>query len=671
MGKISVLDQSVAELIAAGEVIERPASIVKEVLENSIDAGAKHIKIEIKNGGRSFIRITDDGSGIAKEDMPTAFLRHATSKLRKEADLQQIATLGFRGEALASICAVSEVEMASKVKEEPFGNVLKMKAGEQLSFEQSGCPDGTVLTIRNLFYNVPARLKFLKKDAAETAAVTSVVEKIMLSHPDISFQYYTDGAAKISGGGSGELSDSVYAVFGREFALSMIPIDYAFNGIHVKGLITRPDAGRATRGMQHFYVNNRFVKSKTCAAALEDGYKGSIMVGKFPGCVVNVDMEFSMVDVNVHPAKIEIRFSDEKAVYDAVYFAVKNTLLGHDALQSQMDRSVSLAPPAEDFADKQVQFSEHAPTQRPLDGKEAKAGKYKNVFGSLSEEDQAPKEAFETNAPEQTPAKPLASAPAFDHAQLPMMPQEIPGAYEPEVEEAYEVRFEEPQPMQETQLPKPPQDIPQAQPIAEQERYFELPADTDFVGKEFRYVGELFATYAVLESKEHVILFDKHAAHEKMLYDRLKKQTTLGESQLLMIPLAYSLSAEEFSTVFAGRESLEKMGFSFDDFGCNTLLVRAVPPILAAIDPLEPLMEAAHKMADHRHDATPEFVDELLHDMACKAAIKAHDITSEKELIHLAKELLANDTVRHCPHGRPILQVIPKTKLDRLFGRIV
>ncbi len=686
MGKISVLEQSVAELIAAGEVIERPASIVKEVLENSIDAGAKHIKIEIKNGGRSFIRITDDGSGISKEDMPTAFLRHATSKLRGESDLQQIATLGFRGEALASICAVSEVEMTSKVRDEDFGNIIKLKAGERILFEQTGCPDGTCLTIRNLFYNVPARLKFLKKDASETAAVTSVVEKIMLSHPGISFQYLTDGAVKISGGGSGELSDSVYAVFGREFALGLIPIDYAFNGIHVKGLITKPDAGRATRGMQHFYVNNRFVKSKTCAAALEDSYKGSIMVGKFPGCVVNVDMAYSMVDVNVHPAKIEIRFSDEKAVYDAVYFAVKNTLLAHDALQNQMNAPVSLAPAAKEFADTQVAFTKEIPLERP-----AQSGKYKNVFGNPTEkalqqenQDVAVKYGTEQNETsknayvlpdlfplrEYLPGQEASFAPQWGEVREVALPQ---------IEERTDLQQAEDIDLQDTlavdstlqQDAMYAADSVSEEIIPKTESYFYLPDDTELADKEVRYVGELFETYVVLQTEDHVLLFDKHAAHEKLLYDRLKEQTKLGESQLLMLPVTVDLNAEEFSTVFAGREALEKLGYSFDDFGNRTLLIRAVPPILANIDPFESLWEAASKLAAHRKDFTPEFIDELLHDMACKAAIKAHDISSANELIHLAKQLLADDTARHCPHGRPILQVFPKSKLDRLFGRIV
>lgn len=656
MGKIAVLDQSVAELIAAGEVIERPASIVKEVLENSIDAGATHIVVEIRNGGRTFIRVSDDGCGIAGDDMPVAFLRHATSKLRAEADLQAIATLGFRGEALASICAVAEVEMTSKVREEEFGNILRLKAGEQVLFEQTGCPDGTTLTIRNLFYNVPARLKFLKKDASETAAVTSVVEKIMLSHPEISFRYITDGTVKIAGGGDGDLTDTVYAVFGREFASAMIPIDYAFNGISVKGVLTRPDAGRATRSMQHFYVNNRFVKSKTCAAALEDAYKGSIMVGKFPGCVVNVDMALSMVDVNVHPAKIEIRFSDEKAVYDAMYFAVKNTLLAHDALQNQMNRPVSLAPAVEPVTGTQVAFDADAPvmTQRPKP-----QNRYRNVFG-----------AQEENAPEM----PVTQKPAA--ASKPVIQPKLPEKKQPEPVETKEADMDVaallagenpflPQ-QQEPQMVQTPS-VPQ-KPV--EESYFCLPEDS-FSGQEFRFVGELFATYVMLECGENVVLFDKHAAHEKLIYDRLKQQTALGESQLLMVPVAAAATAEEFGMIFSVREALEKMGFSFDDFGCHTLLIRAVPPILVGIEPFEPLLEAAQKLSSHRKNDTPEYIDELLHSMACKAAIKAHDISSEKELIYLAKQLLADDTVRHCPHGRPILQVFAKAELDRRFGRIV
>ncbi len=681
MAKIAVLDQSVAELIAAGEVIERPSSIVKEVLENSIDAGADHITVEIRNGGRTFIRVTDNGSGIAGDDMPVAFLRHATSKLKDESDLQQIATLGFRGEALASICAVSEVEMSSKTKDEEFGNILRMKAGQQVLFEQTGCPDGTTLIIRNLFYNVPARLKFLKKDGAETAAVTSVVEKIMLSHPEVSFRYITDGTVKISGGGAGELSDSVYAVFGREFSYALIPVDYAFNGIHIKGLITRPDAGRATRGMQHFYVNNRFVKSKTCAAALEDGYKGTIMVGKFPGCVLNVDMEFSMVDVNVHPAKIEIRFSDEKAVYDAMYFAVKNTLLGYDALQNQMNRTVSLAPAAHEVTGTQVEFDRQNTVAKPNEHK------YQNVFGDVSKQDEnlqtppSPPQMEKSVTVKQK--KPLH---VTLHKEDPLIMSEktknedeiaalIAGnnPFLPESqhqnEDFKQDIVEYPEPMQQVVSTSRQEEPVALQP--KEEQYFSIPNENDISEQEFRYVGELFATYVVLESGDKMVLFDKHAAHEKLIYDRLKRQHELGESQLLMVPVAAPTSAEEFSMIFAGRDALEKMGFSFDDFGCHTLLIRAVPAILVDVPPFEPLLETAQKIAMNKQDTTPEFIDELMHSMACKAAIKAHDFSRPDELIHLAKEMLKDDTVRHCPHGRPIIQVISKTELDKKFGRIV
>ena len=669
MGRIAVLDQSVAELIAAGEVIERPASIVKEVLENSIDAGADHIVVEIRNGGRSYIRVTDNGSGISGDDMPVAFLRHATSKLQKEADLQSIATLGFRGEALASICAVSEVEMTSKTKDNEFGNILRMKAGEQVLFEQTGCPDGTTLIIRNLFYNVPARLKFLKKDAAETSAVTSVVEKIMLSHPEISFRYITDGTVRISGGGDGDLLNSVHGVFGREFALGMIPVNYSFNGITVSGVITRPDAGRATRGMQHFYVNNRFVKSKTCAAALEDAYKGSIMVGKFPGCVVNVDVAYSMVDVNVHPAKIEIRFSDEKAVYDAVYFAVKNTLLSHDALQNQMNRTVSLAPTPNEVRGTQIEFDKKAPV---IEQTKPTASKYRNAFGGEADVPTAapvieikPQEIIVPAPEESVPQAPVIKEKVQIREKRVMQDPTIPKedvVAPPEFDWSNLISKEEKEQLEQKSVrPKPKE---------EEEKFFYIPQEEALAGLEFKYVGELFATYVLIECGENVILFDKHAAHERMIYERLKKQISLGESQLLMVPYAVSAAAEEFELIFSQRENLEKMGFTFDDFGNHTLLIRSVPPILSQVEPFTPILETAKKLSLGVSDA-PQYIDELMHEMACKAAIKAHDISSEKELLHLARELFLDDTVRHCPHGRPILQVIAKQELDRRFGRIL
>ncbi len=638
MGKIAVLDQAVAELIAAGEVIERPSSIVKEVLENSIDAGATHIDIEIKNGGKTYIRVTDNGGGISGEDMPVAFLRHATSKIHGEADLQDIATLGFRGEALASICAVAEVEMTSKTPDEEFGNTLRMKAGEQTFFEQTGCPDGTTIIIRNLFYNVPARLKFLKKDASETASVSSVVEKIMLSHPEISFRYIADSVVKLSGGGDGKLENSVYAVFGREFALNVVPVDYTFNGIRITGCITRASAGRATRAMQHFYVNNRFVKSKTCAAALEDGYHGSIMVGKFPGCVLNVDMSYSMVDVNVHPAKIEIRFSDEKAVYEAVYFAVKNTLLRCDALETQINAPIPMTPPPEDTSGAQVEFSERAPVMQDVKAKTDFSPRYRNVFGGERDQPDIP--------PSKTPLKQ-----AFPEPKEPeTIPREEEREYVPEIDDAKESA-------------SAPQD----------EACLHVPADGSAELGGIRFIGELFATYLVLESKEHMILLDKHAAHEKLIYDRLKKQTALGESQMLLVPLAVAMTGKEENAIFSHREQLEKLGFVFDDFGSSTLLIRAVPPILSGgqYDPFAALLEAAEKMEQHRNEITPQVIDEMLHSMACKAAIKAHDISSRDELLRLAREVLSDDTVRHCPHGRPILQFISQKEIERRFGRIV
>ncbi len=699
MGKIHVLDKQIAELIAAGEVVERPSSVIKELVENSIDAGASLITVEIKHGGITYIRVSDNGCGIDPEDIPLVFQRHATSKIRHEHDLDAISTLGFRGEAMASIAAVSRVEMLTRTPASEEGIRYEIHGGEPMESYPVGCPVGTTLIARDLFYNTPARMKFLKKDVSEANSVAIVVEKAALSHPEISFKFIRDGQVKLHTPGDGKLLSAIHACMGREVAAGMIPVDYESFGMKVKGYICKPVESRGNRTYQNFFINGRFVRSKTMMAALEEGYRHSIMVGKFPSCVLDLQAPFSETDVNVHPAKIEVRFANEKAVFDVIYYAVKSALNQYDyslklneepaaapklsgkspdikaapqRISAEEYRNMMSAPTEKKAAPKvqksavqkeippqmdrvKTQYTEniHSYTKQPSSGMDSILGNLHKKISS-SNETSLPSGMLELHndrLPYISEPKKAKAAPAE-----PIWEDELPPAMDGKaapVEEAPATPVEEPKPMEKA--------APQPLKYADEEKDHYESA---------RIIGELFGTYILLENGSDLILIDKHAAHERLLFEQLKQLDLTKDRQLLLAPVLVHLSREDYAAVADNTEAFQQLGFEVENFDGGDLLVREVPMALPDSDIRSIIEECAHKMLLNRCDLTPEILDDLLHNIACRSAIKAHDKNNTMELEQIITMLRNNEDVKYCPHGRPIARLLSRREIEKLFGRI-
>lgn len=664
MGKIQVLEKNVAELIAAGEVIERPASIVKELLENTIDAGATAVTIEIRRGGISYIRITDNGCGMDKEDLPTAFLRHATSKIKESDDLENITTLGFRGEALASIAAVSRVKITSKTTQSDYGNTLILEGGEIMSCEECGCPDGTTIIVKDLFFNVPARLKFLKKDISEANVISAMIDKLALSHPEISFKFINEHKVKLHTPGNGDLLSAIHAVFGKDFSASVMPVSYEYNGVKVNGFTSKTNASRSNRSMQHFFVNSRYVRSKTCMAALEEGYKNSIMIGKFPFCVLDVSVPFNAVDVNVHPAKIEVRFVNERMVFDAIYFAVKSAINDNDALtHAVMPIKKSVDPMLA------AAFRNEETTQTGFSSDNSMPISY---VQKAKEETNEP--IVLNSKPTNYQVKPLTVAcgvekPVSKEALQSTLQNAITEEFQyinaeklitPQVEKRPLIKLEEP--VKESS-------------ITQQELMDQTVENTKILPEVIeklpvRFIGEIFKTYVLFESGDHFMMMDKHAAHERVLYENLKQSIKSDQRQMLLNPIILSFSADEFNAVIEQQPLLLDMGFLFEEFGNNTIAIREVPLILAQYDIQDVFSDIARKLQENKRDISSDIFENLLHSIACRSAIKANDINSEKELISLIETVLSNDKIRYCPHGRPVVNIMKKSEIEKKFGRI-
>ncbi len=657
MAHIQVLDKHTAELIAAGEVVERPASVVKELMENCIDAGATSITVEIQNGGTTLIRLTDNGAGIAREDVPTAFLRHATSKVRTEEDLEAIGTLGFRGEALASIAAVARVELLTREKDQLAGTRYVISGGEEEALDDAGCAPGTTIIVRDIFYNTPARMKFLKKDVVEGNSVAGVMDKIALSHPEVSFRFLRDGKEVLHTPGDGSLKSAIYAVFGKEFTQGLLPVRYEYGGVSVEGYVSKPAAARPNRSMQNFFLNGRYVKSRTAMVALEEAFKGSLMVGKLPACVLHLKVSFRAVDVNVHPAKIEVRFVNEKPVFDCIYHGVK-TALNQEDTPSVASFPVRQAAP--------VLPQPAAPEQI-----------------RLSPPPSAPQAA---QAAEEEPLPPRPAPPSREEPEIsvPRLPQPYAaGAGRGVLRDSASVfsspfaaRPAQPQPEQE-QEPAPLRaggetEEESAAPAAEAESAAQetAPPAVQEEEEEFRLVGEAFATYIILERGGELVWIDKHAAHERMIYEKLKAQRGDADCQLLLQPVSVTLEKNEYAAVLEAGELFRRAGFEVEDFGAGTILVRTAPMILEGQGVADAVMEMAGYLARSKTDLTTEKLDWLYHNVACRAAVKAGDESSPQEMLALARRLAAHPEIRYCPHGRPVSIVMRKKDLEKQFGRI-
>lgn len=667
MAKINLLDKSVFELIAAGEVIERPASVIKELVENSIDAGAKHITVEIKNGGSSFMRITDDGCGMAFDEIPTAFLRHATSKVRSAKDLDRIFTLGFRGEALASVAAVAKVEVLTKEPEAGMGGSFRISGGEVTEHERTGCPDGTTIIIRDLFYNVPARQKFLKKDVTEGNQIQSLVDKLALAHPEIAFRFIRDNKCIRETSGGGDYYSAIYSVFGKQFAMSLIPVDFSLNGITVTGYVSSPLFTRGNRSLQYFYVNSRCVKSLVCMTALEEGFRNSIMVGKFPACVLNITMPPELCDVNVSPSKTEVRFAFDKNVFDAVNFGVKNAILNAD---SRRDVKLEKKDIPEEPADMRS-------TDRILLEKVKKAVDAVPIYNDNERRtDKPPEEPPKVFVAEEKPVQTVAANAPFriKHEEAPFVQQRFSA---PKVTVEYDEDGDD-----EVQAID---DI--AADSAASAGSFRYISSNSFEQKDakrqgitaapvkprLKVIGEVFETYIVCTCGEELIMIDKHAAHERINFER-RRTELITSSQLLAENVQVTLSAEQYAAVEEHTDLLSDIGIDviLSD-GCRCEITAAPSAFTGgsgAKNPAEMLIRAADCLAAGDVNITAEIYGDFQHTRACKAAIKAHDNNTREELEALAEEVWLDERIRFCPHGRPIMLKLTEYELEKYFSRI-
>ena len=700
MALIQQLPSHIADLIAAGEVVERPASVVKELVENAIDAGAGAIVVEIRRGGMGLIRVTDNGCGIAPAELPTAFLRHATSKLRRAEDLGAIGTLGFRGEALAAIAAVSHVEILTRQKGAVSGARLRLDGGAAGQVEEAGAPEGTTIAVSDLFYNTPARLKFMRKDSAETAAVAGLMQHLALSHPDISFRFLKDGTDALHTPGDGRLDSAVYAALGREFAKALVEVRGRGGDIAVHGFVTQPLQGRGSRAMQTFFVNGRFIKSQLLTAAVEEGYRNQLMKGKFPGCVLFVDLPVTAVDVNVHPAKTQVKFAREREVFDAVYHTVLDGLDGKST-------DGSAAPVPEKTAAQTV--NPRGDFFLQMDAKTFRQGGGKPAGVGSSGAKPAGAASSHAGPAGFTPAGAGFSAPA-GAASRPAAPVRRP-AYDTEWTSSGKLSDSVPEFHYETKrsavpafsaapssvlsapgaeraaAPRPaPSTAEKAAPARPQQpssplqkpfvpaipaEKLELPMQESFLKREeapWRIAGEVLRTYIICESEGgEVYLIDKHAAHERINFDRLKNDPTPPMRQTLLRPAAAELSHEDASLLLENAALLDRFGFACEDFGDDTILVREVPADLDSEDIAATLEEFAENLRSGR--SAEEKRDNLLHTMACKAAIKGGWKSDEAELKVLVEKVQKGE-VKYCPHGRPVAVKLTKYELEKMFKRV-
>ena len=647
MPKILQLSSHVANLIAAGEVVERPASAVKELLENAVDAGASKVTIEIRDGGMTFLRVTDNGCGMSAEDARTAFLRHATSKLRTEEDLAAIGTMGFRGEALAAIASVSRIDLMTKTPGSLSGVKLHLDAGIITEEAEAGCPDGTTILVRDLFYNTPARMKFMKSDTVEGSRVAAAVQMQALAHPEVAFQFLRDGKQVLATPGTGKLQDAMYCVYGRDCA-RMVAVESRWENYTLSGFVTLPTDARPSRNLQTFFVNDRPVKSKLLIAALEEAYRNQLMVGRFPGCVLHLNLPANAVDVNVHPAKTEVKFLSEKAVFDCVHYGV----LG--ALNKKPDR------PAVQFKPQPAPVPPEKPTPSP---EPKPAEKKEAFFRTMTTQEYKTFSAAMADAPKPKPeaaaaaAKKIPTGGNMPLREFVMLPQ-VRQAAQPEPAPSLP-------PLPETPKPSAPE-MPVKAPEPEMEQTaLEMPkADT------WRMVGELYRTYILVEEGDNAFLIDKHAAHERILFEKLKANQESISGQTLLQPVPVRLSPAAAGELLGNTALLEELGFEIEEFGENTILARQIPMDLSEEAAAEALETLADDLLNGRRESRDTVRDTLLHTVACKAAIKAGWVSDEKELLAIAKAVMEREDLKYCPHGRPICVSLSQKMLEKQFKRI-
>lgn len=636
MARINVLPKEIYQLIAAGEVVERPSSVVKEMIENSLDAGAKNITLEIKNGGSTYIRITDDGCGIERDDVRKVFISHATSKISKKDDLNSIGTLGFRGEAMASISAVSKVELLTKAENEEIGTRYEIAGGEELEFDDAGCPNGTTIVVRDIFFNTPARMKFLKKDVTEGNQVAGIVDRMAISHPEISFRFIRDGKQVLITSGNGDLKSTVYSVLGKEMSDSLMSVDYSFNDMRITGFVSKPTASRKSRAGQYFYINNRIVKSKTAMAALEQAYKNTIMVGRFPACVLNIELNPAQVDVNVHPAKTEVRFANEKPIFDLVYYAVKTAI--------ENDRTV-----------KEVEFKENPIyRQEPKNVYQNNDNKsFQAKFDFFKKKDEPPSQQVIKTKPREN----------FWQVEAPKPEYKIARDEKPKARVDINIEYEEPEEISTAESKDAPKERDIEKVVITDEK------DNENFIPNFKLIGEAFKTYLIVEIENELYFIDKHAAHERMNFERFKAQATV-ETQMLLAPVVVNLTKDEFIAISENVELIKKCGFELEEFGESQIIVRAIPSLVDGDSVKDLMLEIAQKLLEHKTDILPDKIDWIYHSASCRGAVKAGDYTSRQEQEMFVKKLLSMPNIRFCPHGRPVFIKMSKYDIEKQFGRV-
>lgn len=636
MARINVLPKEIYQLIAAGEVVERPSSVVKEMIENSLDAGAKNITLEIKNGGSTYIRITDDGCGIERDDVRKVFISHATSKISKKDDLNSIGTLGFRGEAMASISAVSKVELLTKAENEEIGTRYEIAGGEELEFDDAGCPNGTTIVVRDIFFNTPARMKFLKKDVTEGNQVAGIVDRMAISHPEISFRFIRDGKQVLITSGNGDLKSTVYSVLGKEMSDSLMSVDYSFNDMRITGFVSKPTASRKSRAGQYFYINNRIVKSKTAMAALEQAYKNTIMVGRFPACVLNIELNPAQVDVNVHPAKTEVRFANEKPIFDLVYYAVKTAI--------ENDRTV-----------KEVEFKENPIyRQEPKNVYQNNDNKsFQAKFDFFKKKDEPPSQQVIKTKPREN----------FWQVEAPKPEYKIARDEKPKARIDINIEYEEPEEISTAESKDAPKERDIEKVVITDEK------DNENFIPNFKLIGEAFKTYLIVEIENELYFIDKHAAHERMNFERFKAQATV-ETQMLLAPVVVNLTKDEFIAISENVELIKKCGFELEEFGESQIIVRAIPSLVDGDSVKDLMLEIAQKLLEHKTDILPDKIDWIYHSASCRGAVKAGDYTSRQEQEMFVKKLLSMPNIRFCPHGRPVFIKMSKYDIEKQFGRV-
>jgi len=660
--RINVLPKNTADLIAAGEVVERPSSVIKEFVENSIDAGATNITVEIKNGGKTYIRVTDNGCGIVREDVKKAFISHATSKISSIEDLDAISTLGFRGEALASVCAVSRVELLTATPDSDFGTRYVIEGGEEILLDDAGCPIGTTIIVRDLFYNIPARMKFLKKDVQEGNYIATLMERIAVSNPNISFKFIRDGKLQFSTPGDNDLKSAIYAVFGKEFTDNLIPVRNEQNGLSVKGFIVKPTAGRSSRSMQIFFVNKRFVKSVVFLSALEAAYKNSIMVGKYPACVLFVDMPYESVDVNVHPAKTEVRFFEEKKVFDCVYYGALSALQGDTTrVQAKFSEAKIFSKPAD--KGEQLKITEIEQPKKTFEIKEygkAVTGIETIVHSPVKEE---PKQLDFLKDEYVKPAVSHIIVEDKTTNRVETVSEEIKPKFNLKLDIETSSTTDQPVVIVEdlSKEPEKTEEVSVVDSINEPVKVLSL---------NYKFIGEAFNTYLIAELDGKLVLIDKHAAHERILFEKFKKDGC-GQSQIMLQPVTVTLSPDEYNATLENIELLEDAGYDVSDFGDRCVKVSACPPELVDCNISDIITEISGYLANNVKTLMPEKLDWIYHSMACRAAVKAGNFTSSYEAEKFVENLLKREDIRYCPHGRPVMIEMTKKELEKQFKRIV